>query len=493
MIMMRCYIHGYLHTMKEANDIKHMMMTHEGKIVAIGDDLDLNACTEIIDLKGAHVYPGFVDAHLHLIGYGQSLKTINLHGLTSKDAIIQALKNQSTSFIYAQGYEIIGLTKHDLDNDFSDTPVVIRHSDYHGLTLNSKALSLFNITDSDGILKEEIANQVMYKLPKPTKNDLTMMLEAAIDSLYKYGITGADSDDLYYFNGFEETTSIIEHVMKHKPFRTHLLIHHRILNDFIASNKAWGKPIDYVEYGAVKMFYDGTMSSKTALMSSPYIGESHAGEVVLGRETFEQVLKGVREHGLTAAIHVIGDQGLLEVVQLLQAYPPKKGEIDRIIHAPWVTKETLKYLKTLPVSIDIQPQFLSADLPKALTYFSKKPDLVFPWKTYSQEKIIQSGSSDAPVEIPNPLLGIRDAIFRRSNHDHKQYYMDECLTPFEAIKLYSTHAQVQSKLEKRGFLDLGYLADFTILDCDLAHLSEESFSDQHVIMTIVDDHIVYKA
>lgn len=487
-------MNGFMHTMKEEHDIKHMLITHEGKIVSVGDHLDLSRCDEIIDLKGAHLYPGFIDAHLHLIGYGQSLQTINLsHASTKKDVIDMLKAYITSSFIYAQGYVDNGLTKHDLDLFFNEVPVVIRHHDYHGLTLNSKALTYFEVDDEIGILKEEKANAILHKIPKPTKIELISMLEKAIDSLYRYGITGGDSDDLNYFNGFFETVEIFETVLKKRPFRTHLLIHHRILKDYIASHKPWGIPENYLEFGAVKMFYDGTMSSKTALMASPYRGEATSGEVVLGKDAFVQVLKETRQYHLTAAIHVIGDQGLDEVCKLLEKYPPKHGEIDRIIHAPWAMKKTIPLLKKLPISIDIQPQFLSADLPKASDHFSIKPELVFPWHTYLKEGIIQSGSSDAPVEIPNPLLGIKDAIFRRSRHNQKVYGKEECLIPFEAIKLYSTHAQVQSKLKNRGYLDVGYLADFTILDCDLATIDESSFDQDHVVMTIVDDHIVYKA
>jgi hypothetical protein len=342
-----------------------------------------------------------------------------------------------------------------------------------------------------GILKEEEASSVMTRLPKVDQKALEKMLEKAIDSLYAFGVTGGHSDDLYYFNGFFDTLNVFEDVLPKKPFRTHLLMHHMTLDDFIQSKKSWGIQTPYLELGAIKMFYDGTMSSKTALMFHPYQQMTTQGEVVMGQDAFIQVLKRVRHHGLTAAIHVIGDRGLDEVCDILLAHPPQPHQKDRIIHAPWAKVDTLMKLKKLQVTLDIQPQFLSSDLPKAWSHFSQRPELIFPWKTYLKEGLILSGSSDAPVEIPNPLQGMKDAIFRRSHEDHQCYALEESLTPFEALKCYTTDANALNFISPKGLLEKGYLADFTILDQDVLTMKEHDFDRHHVVMTVINEQVVY--
>ncbi|MDY0294251.1 MAG: amidohydrolase [Acholeplasmataceae bacterium] len=490
---MKCYIHGFFHSMNDHKDVYHVMATQEGKIKSFDNDVDLTLCDEIIDLKGGHLYPGFVDAHLHMMGYGEYLDMIHLSSCQTKDEVIaKLLAAKSQDMIFAIGYLDVGITKHDLDTYFLDQVVILRHNDFHALTLNSKALSHFNIQDETGILKESKASYIMQNIPKPSFSKLHTMLTKSIESLTSFGLTGGHTDDLFYYNGFKETYQAFHEVLEHHPFRSHLLIHHEVLDDFIQSDQPWGIQNNYLELGAIKMFYDGTMSSKTALMYHPYQGEKTHGEVVMGYAQFTDVLKKVRSFGLSAAIHVIGDKGLEDVVDLLTKYPPKEGLIDRIIHAPWADQKTIEKMKSLPCSLDIQPQFLSSDLPRAFHFFSVKPDYVFPWKTYLDEKIIISGSSDAPVEIPNPFLGMKDAIFRRSNQDHKTYETQEALSHFEAIKLYATYAHAQSSLQPRGYLKPGYLADFTVCDRDIETLKEEEFHDINVIMTIIDDHIVYK-
>ncbi len=489
---MKCYIHGVIHSMVKPDEVFEKLFTENGRIVGLNDDYPITLCDEIIDLRGGHLYPGFVDAHLHLLGYGEYLEQIHLNHLKTKEEIFHILDHcLDKDIIIGLGYENIGLTKLDLDERYPNHMIILRHHDFHGVTVNSKVLKTCDMDDELGILKEQKAASLMKKLPRKSYVTLKHMLEKAIEELYRYGITGGHSDDLFYFNGFDETYRIFQDVLKDKPFRTHLLIHHEVLNRYLEIVKKWGIQTDYLEFGAVKMFYDGTMSSKTALMSSKYKKMNTHGEVVLGKDVFEKVLKNVREHNLTAAIHVIGDQGLEEVIDLLKANPPLFGLYDRVIHAPWAKNDSLQKLSELPVHLDIQPQFLSSDLPKAFSYFSKQPELIFPWESYLNKGLIISGSSDAPVEIPNPLLGMKDAIFRRSSSDQKQYMMNESLSYFEAIKLYTTYSHAQSKLQPRGFIKKGYLADFTVCDQDLLRLSELEFNEHHITMTIVNDIIVY--
>ncbi|OHE26497.1 MAG: hypothetical protein A2Y45_10040 [Tenericutes bacterium GWC2_34_14] len=489
---MRCYINGIIHPMTEESLVYHSIATNQGVIVHIDDHIDLKQCESIVDLKGNHLYPGFVDAHLHLLGYGEHLSTLNVSSCHTKEALFELLdQHLNKPFVFAQGYIDIGITKHDLDKRYKDQMILLRHNDFHGLTLNQKALDHFNVSDETGILKELKAQHVLDLIPKHSKEELSEMLKKALEKLYHYGITGGHSDDLFYYNGFDETYSVFEDVLKTHPFRTHLLMHHEVIDDFIKSKKSWGVQNPYLELGGVKMFYDGTMSSQTALMKDPYLKSSHHGEVVMGKDFFENTLIKTRSHGLTAAIHVIGDQGLDDVCELLLKHPPRQGFKDRIIHAPWLMKKTLPKLIDKPLTIDIQPPFLASDLPRAYTLFSKKPEYEFPWKTYLDHQIIISGSSDAPVEDPNPLIGIKDAIFRRSREDMHVYQKEESLSSFEAIKLYSTYAHAQSIYGKKGYIKEGYVADFTVLDLDLMHAHEHAFNGNHVVMTIIDDVIVY--
>ena len=205
---------------------------------------------------------------------------------------------------------------------------------------------------------------------------------------------------------------------------------------------------------------------------------------------FPFLIKKVRKLSLPLAIHIIGDLALEETLLLLKKYPPKKGLHDRIIHASLASDQAIKMMKEMPVIIDIQPQFITSDLPDILKLFSNLPEYIYPFKTFLKHHITICGSSDAPVEIPNPLLGMYAAIYRKLS-DGQVYLPLERLSHFEALKLYTTYANIPTYKDHRGLLDIGYIADFTVLSKDFLKLKEENFFDDLVEMTVIDEKIVY--
>ncbi len=484
---------GIFHSLDDYHHTYHQMATDQGLIIGFDDELNNLTFEKEIDLKKAHVYPGFVDAHMHLLGYGQMLSRPNLTGMSQKDAILNHLTSLfKGEKLFVEGYFECGITKSDLNMISSSIPIMMRHNDYHSLTVNDAVLKLMKLDHPTGVLTEGDAEHAMQIFPKYTHDELKKILIKSIESLYAYGITGAHSDDLYYFNGFYDTLKVFEDVLKKYPFRAHLLVHHQVLNDYVGSKRPYLDQTPYLQLGAVKMFYDGTLSSKTALMNAPYLGTQDYGLNVNGYENFVDIVKTTRAHNLPVAIHVIGDQGLDEVVDILIKYPPREDRLDRLIHTPWVMSKTIEKLKKLKISIDIQPQFLSSDLPWALSYLSKTPELCFPWKTLLEAGINLAGSSDAPVEIPNPLLGIYAAVERMSRHDGKVYFEDEKVSRLEALKMYTTYANYNTEKSNRGYLKKGFIADFSIFKHDLLSMNRAQFQKDIVLMTVVDEKIVYQ-
>ncbi|PKK92711.1 MAG: hypothetical protein CVV61_08345, partial [Tenericutes bacterium HGW-Tenericutes-6] len=230
---MKLWKNGVFHTMKHENDLKYQMATNNGFIVGFDQDIEDFEFDEIIDLNQAHVYPGFVDAHLHLMGYGQKLSRPNLKNLNNKNQVLQVLKTEfNNAPFFVEGYFECGITKTDLNLISTSYPIMIRHNDYHSLTVNDYVLTMANIKSLTGILTEEEAQNAMNFFPKHTNLDLDHMLEKSIRSLYQYGITGGHSDDLFYFNGFKETLGSFDRVLAKMPFRAHLLVHHNVLDDY---------------------------------------------------------------------------------------------------------------------------------------------------------------------------------------------------------------------------------------------------------------------
>ncbi len=487
--MITHYKNGRCYTLVNGEAFVEEFFTKDGKIIALGSQPILP--DRIIDLQGYTLFPGWVDAHLHIAGYGERLTLPNLNKLTNKAELLEQLR---ASFqqepLYIQGYHECGLTKADLDAISTSHPILMRHADYHSATVNTVLLTALGLTQSNGVLHELDAQRAVFAMPRHSQKILKTMISNAIHSLHRFGITGGHSDDLHYFNGFTETLEAFEEVVNDLPFRAHLLIHYQEVDGFVKSKRPWLDQSPFVQLGAVKIFYDGTLSSQTAWMANPYPNGS-IGERIMNTDAFEQTLKKMRALQLPVALHTIGDLALEEVGHWLKKYPVKKGLHDRIIHASFAQRSTLSLLQSLPVILDIQPQFLSSDLPWGLALLPSPTELIYPWKTYLHHDLILCGGSDAPVEIPNPLKAIQAAVRRVSDHDGKTYGDEEKLSMLEAIHLYTTQANVPTyKTHERGKLASGYIADFTVFNVDFLQ-NPEKLDQAFVTMTIVDDQVVY--
>ncbi|MCU0105720.1 amidohydrolase [Acholeplasma vituli] len=484
---MKLFKNGVIHTL-DHNRKATNILTHQG--IIIGIDVNENQSFDsIIDLKGGHLYPGFVDAHLHLIGYGQYLSRIDLSSLKDKNDVLSKLKEiEITDLLMVDGYkESLGVNRYDLDNISMEKPILLRHNDFHAVTVNSVVLNQMGLNYESGILREEEASKAIKHYTSVSNETLERYLETAIENLYRYGITGGHSDDLFYFNGYEYTLNVFKNVLIHRPFRTQLLIHHEVLDDYLQN--PYNEENPYLELKGVKVFYDGTLFSKTALMYKGYKNTPSKGLRIT--PDFIQIVKKVREHNMTLAIHVIGDQGLDELIEILTKYPAKNFLKDRIIHAPWISEYGLNKLKTIPVTLDVQPQFLYSDLPEAFHILNDPPSYIFPWKSMLKNGLTLSFSSDAPVEVPNPLIGILNATNRVAK-DGICYQKEEIITRLEAIEAYTKYANAQNIKENRGVIKMGYLADFTVFKSDLESLPDEDLVKPQVQMTVIDEHIVYE-
>ena len=488
---MTLYTNGFIHTMDEHNTILTAIATEDGLVANTSPEPKKKYDT-VIDLKGAHMYPGFVDAHMHLLGYGMKLSLPDLKMETDRKAVMDAL---NTAFdgkpLVATGYLDIGLNKFDLDTVSETEPVILRHNDYHSVTANSVVLGMAGIESESGVLTEEDAEKAIQSLGPVTEEELGTMLETAIRSLWSMGITGAHSDDLGSWIGYKPTLRVFEDVLEDHPFRTHLLLRHTIFKDFLKSRRQFLDQGPYLQLGAIKIFYDGTLSSKTALMKAPYAGSDDHGMTVTPGAVLEKVLRNVRRNKLTVAIHVIGDQGLEDVVRLLKRNPPQNGLHDRIIHASFADTETIRQMKGMPVVLDVQPQFIASDLPWGLDILGTAPEHIYPLHTYMDAGLTLCGSSDAPVEIPNPLLGIKAAVTRKSSTDGSVDSPEERLSVHDAIRMYTTLANVPTYHGDRGVIKTWNVADFTVFDQDLESMDPDTIDNASCLLTVVDGQVVF--
>ncbi len=488
---MKLWSNGFIHTLSTEAEVMTEMITDCGYIFSIGDDLDKQSVDEVIDLNGAHVYPGFVDSHLHILGYAEKLNQIDLSLSTSIDEIKHHISsNLDLGFITFYGLPINAITKNDLNDISFKKPIIVKHNDYHSYTVNDYVLDKVGINRKNGIVDLDEMVQINKIFLSYTKEDLKRLIDLAINKLYSFGLTGGHSDDLHYFNGYHETLQSFKESLNQNPFRTQLLIHYKALNEFRKSGNHFLDQNKYLQLGPVKLFYDGTISSKTALLNDLYKNSNHHGQTLMSNIEFIDEIIKARSLSLPVAIHVIGDKGLEEVLDILKKYPPKEGLLDRIIHASIASKKAIEMMRYMPLIIDVQPQFIKSDFPHSFDMFSKIPSYIYPFKTMMDHHIILCGSSDAPVEIPNPLLGIH-ALTTRKMYNNKPLNESESISRFDAVKLYTTNANVPTYKRNRGLIKKGYIADFSIFSKDILTIPTSQLLTILPIMTVIDEKIVY--
>lgn len=529
--MGKLWFGGNIYTLNSEKHQVEAVLTKNQQIIAMGSKQYLEENFEIIesiDLNGATMLPGFVDSHLHLIGHGETLIRLDLSRYSTKADVLAAVKEYASSF--SNGEWIIGegwnenlweqaepINLQELDEIVADSPVMLKRVCRHALVVNSKALELAGISKTTntppggvieknengeltGLLKDQAQELIYEVLPKVSKEYLERAMTAAIKDAYKLGLTGGHTEDLYYYSGFQDTYETFEKVIKENglTFRAHLLVHHEVVSEMKqAGFEPYSGDIE-VEFGAMKIFADGALGGRTALLSHPYADDpSTNGVAIFSQEELNELFSKARNFGLPVAIHTIGDLAFEYALNAMEAHPVKNGR-DRIIHAQILRDELIERAKKLPsIILDLQPRFLASDFPWVIDRIgSDRMEYCYAWKTLLDSGIPCAGGSDAPIEPLNPLWGIHAAVTRTNLNDPARivYGEKEKLSVYEAVSLFTKGSAYAICHENdRGMIKEGYLADFTVLEKDIFTVPENEIADLKVKMTVIGGDIVYQS
>ncbi|WP_042473951.1 amidohydrolase [Bacillus ndiopicus] len=515
---MNLWYGGTIYTMQQEGHVVEAILERDGMIIATGAFADLHGQAQhFIDLKGNVLYPGFVDSHLHIIGYGEKLKNLDASNIVSKDELMAALQQRATAlkeddWLVAIGYnegasELLTFPTIE-ELDALNCHVVIKRSCHHLIMVNHLALAYAKIDETTvspaggviehkdrqltGILKDSALYLVINHMPTTTQGYVDDALQKSVASLHSFGIVGGHSEDLSYYGHPSVPLQSYEYIIKNKNFKAHLLQHHQAWDEVQQIDFA---PSTWLELGAMKIFIDGAFGGRTAALSAPYADDpSNSGLFIHSHEELEQLVRKARAAKATIAVHVIGDAAIATIARLLEQYPPLKGQKDRIIHCSLITAELLEKLAKLPIIVDVQPQFIQSDMGILEARLGKERlDYAHPIKSLLTRGIVCAGGSDAPIEHPNPLYGIYAAITRKRMDGMQVLNAAECISRYEAVGLYTTApAKVIDKAHIRGQIAAGFEADFTILDGDIFTLDVEQIPHLQVVETVVHGKTVYQ-
>ncbi|WP_409297212.1 amidohydrolase [Peribacillus sp. SCS-26] len=523
---------GTIYTMEREGEKAEAVLTDGKRIFDTGDTEKLlrtykDSIEEKVDLLGKTMFPGFVDSHMHLIGHGEKLLRLNLSGLRSREDVLEALENlqnqiPENEWIIAEGWnenewpspELILLD--DLDRLLPHHPVIIKRVCRHVLAANSKALEMLGIHQDfippqggvadrypdgrlNGLFKDKALDHVLGLMPPVTDGYLKRAMETSVRDCHRLGLTGVHTEDLNYYSGFQNTFQTFVKVLEEDglPLKAHLLVHHGVVDEMNTSGLRYKTGSEYIEFGPMKIFADGSLGGRTALLGHPYHDDpSTTGVAVHTREEFFNLVKKARSYSMPIAVHAIGDLAFEQTLDAIEADPPPPGQRDRLIHAQILRKGLIERAKKLQVVLDIQPVFVTSDFPWVIDRVgADHMKYNYAWKTLLEEGLHCAGGSDAPIEELNPILGIYAAVYRtKLNGENIVYGEDQKLSVYEAISLYTKGSAYAAGHEHHsGIIKRGYAADFTILDRDPFAVTPEALLQTRAMMTVVNGETVYTA
>jgi hypothetical protein len=344
-----------------------------------------------------------------------------------------------------------------------------------------------------GILFENAMQLIGDFVPAPSIEELAHAIQKAQSILWKMGLTGVhDFDRRDCFMALQQL-----HGDGKLKLRITKNIPVELLDHAYELGLRTGFGDDWLRIGSVKVFMDGALGPRTAAMFQPYLNESENRGILNmdGEELFE-LGRHAADVGLCMTVHAIGDRANHEVLnayEQLRAYEKKKGLPalrHRIEHVQVLHPDDAARLGKLNVVASMQPIHATSDMVIADKYWGERSALAYAWRTQLKAGAHLAFGSDAPVESPNPFLGIHAAVTRRradGSPNTDGWHPEQRLTVQEAIEGYTTGAAYAAYAENRvGKLAEGYLADLIVLEKDPFTCDPEEMKDLQLSATMID-------
>jgi predicted amidohydrolase YtcJ len=510
---------GNIITMNPKKPKAQAIAIQKDKIIAVGTNNQIKKLTDkttkIIDLKGKTVVPGLTDTHVHMVGFGASLTSLNLRDVTSIREMQQKLqekmkKTPEEKWILGGRWDQEKFkekrypTRFDLDKIAPKNPVFLRRVCGHVCVVNTKALQIAGITketkppkggkiDPDpktgeltGILRENAMDLIEKAIPKPNEEELEQICLLACQKAVEQGLT-----KVHWIIASPTEIRIIQKLRADKrlPIRIYLMIPVEFMKHLTELGLQSGFGDNMIEIGSIKILTDGSLGARTAALNEPYSDEPKTkGMTLYTQEELNRLVTEVHEADLQLAIHAIGDQAVdmtLTAIEKAMTKNPRKNLRHRIEHASVLNKKLIDQMKKLNLIASVQPHFIISDFWTINRLGPKRARWAYPFKTLMHEGVLTTGSSDCPVEPISPLLGIYAAVTRKENQEER-------LTANEVLRMYTTNAAFASFEESiKGSIEVDKLADLTVLSHDPEKIAPEEIRNIEVEMTIVDGKIVY--
>ena len=521
-------VNGNIHTMERLLPRASALAIAGAQILAVGGD-ELAALagrtTRVIDLHGLTVVPGLIDAHLHFLSYGLSLREIDLMNVPSRAAALERIAARAATtpaghWLTGRGWdqvlwpEPLFPTAAQLDAVTPEHPAFLRRKCGHAGWANSLALKLAGITretpdpaggaierdpvtgEPTGILLERAMDLVAQLQAIPTDAEAVDAVRVAMQRAHSLGITG-----IHNMEGAPALRAFQE-LRRRGEWKLRVLqqIPEVDLDAAIELGIQSGFGDEWIRFGAVKIFADGSLGARSALMVDPYEGEPHnRGIAVSTAEHLKAQVEKAARAGLAVHTNAIGDQANRNVLDAVEA--TRRAGIGlhlrhRIEHSQVLQPADVPRFAELGVIPSMQPIHCTQDIVLADRHWGDRSRLAYAWSSLQSSGAMLAFGSDAPVETPDVMQGIYAAVTRRRADGYpgaEGWYPEECVSVAEAVYAYTLGAAYAGGEEAiKGSLAPGKLADITVLERDIFTVAAEEILTTPITYTIVGGEVVYE-
>ena len=532
------FVNGNVYTVNEKQPRAEAIAVKGDRIVFVGSNANAKRFqgggTRVIDLHGETVVPGMTDAHYHFIGVGQREMNLNLEGITNLEDFLAKVKERvdrtkPEEWVTGRGWietfwkPPVFPTRWDLDKISPNNPVFLTRADGHGAVANSAALKIGGVTKESkdpfggqilrdkqtgepvGMLLDNAQGFVSRHIPAPTQAEIQQAIILANKRSIELGLTqiqdpgGSYRDvDLYkklYGEG-KLKLRIYKAVYGPGPEAKRLLSEGPII-------EAFGNRFNL---RTIKVVSDGALGSRGAALLAPYSDTpDSSGFLRVKEEDLLPMLKEALQKGIQVETHAIGDYAnrfiLDEYEKALNAVPKSERKIAeprwRDEHSQIVNPIDIPRFAKLGIIPSMQASHAIGDLHFAPSRLGmKRLEGAYAWQSFIKSGVIVPGGSDAPVERGEPMIEFYAAVARKDirGFSGEGWHPEEKVTREQALKMltiWPAHAAFEENV--RGSIEVGKLADLTILSADIMKIPEMEILKTHCVMTVIGGEVVYEA
>ena len=515
--------HAQIYTVNNEFTMAEAMAIQDGKIVAVGSNDDIlkeYQSDSMVNANEAIIYPGFIDAHAHFLGYGQSLYAVDLMFVPSWSEAIERVKafaanHPGKGWIKGRGWDQNRFpgkefpTNAELNILFPDRPVILERVDGHASIANDYALALAGVKAGQtmegglfttqngkltGLLIDNAVGVVEKKIPDATNEDYKNWLTAAQLNCFATGLTtitdcGLSSEEVDRVDALQKSNDL--------KMRLYVMLSDKPSTYTSKYFTSGGYVTDKLMVKGIKVYGDGALGSRGACLNQAYADKAGwSGFLLSSPAHFDSVAATLISTDFQMCTHAIGDSANRTILKVYAKY--LKGKNDkrwRIEHAQIIDPSDLHYFGDNNIIPSVQPTHGTSDMYWAGARLgAQRLKTGYAFKQLLEQNNWLPLGTDFPVEEINPFKTFLAAVARQDSKGFPAggFQMENALTREQTIRGMTIWAAKANRMEKQvGSIEVGKKADFIILDKDLMKVPTDSILHVKVLKTYLNGERVF--